>query len=506
MITIVDCGSQLTQNIARRVRELGVYATIVPYHTTVEEIQRDKPEGIILSGGPFSVYDEGAPLYSKEILTMGLPTLGICYGLQSMSYLLGGQVESTQQREYGETYVHIQHDNPLFHGIPFDDLRVWMSHGDIVKEVPEGFTVLARTSSNHVAAMQRHNLFAVQYHPEVDHTQHGRKLLENFLNICEAQRIWDPATMVDELMRETQDRIAGKVGIGGMSGGIDSTALSVLLHRMAGDDFHPIFVDNGVLRANEMQEVQKYVDPFGMNVNYVDASQRFLDKLKGVSDPDEKRLKIGHEFIAVFEEEARKIPNVTYLAQGTLYPDVIESVPVFGVSSEIKRHHNVGGLPERMELEVVEPFRNLFKDEVRKIAEHQLGLPHDVVWRHPFPGPGLAVRILGDVTPQRLEILRKADTIFIEELKQRGIYDEIGQAFAVLCNVNSVGVMGDAGTYEGVIALRAVTTNDFMTADWYDFDGKALRTIANRIINEVAGINRVVYDISQKPPSTIEWE
>jgi GMP synthase (glutamine-hydrolysing) len=510
MIVIVDCGSQLTQNIARRIRELGVYTEIVPFHTPVAEILKTRPEGtpegLILSGGPFSVYDKGAPLYEKAVLETGLPTLGICYGLQSMSYLLGGKVESTSRREYGETHIHLLNDSPLYKGVSDHEFRVWMSHGDIVAEAPEGFTVVARSTGGHIAAMQRGNLFAVQYHPEVDHSSYGRQLLSNFLQICNASRNWDPTHAYDLMVEETRERIAGKVGIGGISGGIDSSALSILLGQLAGPDFHPIFVDNGVLRANETAEVKASLDPFDINVSYVDAADRFLKRLEGVTDPDQKRLIIGHEFIAVFEEEARKIPGVQYLAQGTLYPDVIESVPVYGASSEIKRHHNVGGLPERMELEVIEPFRHLFKDEVRAIAREKLGLPESLVGRHPFPGPGLAVRIIGDITPDRLDIVRKADAIFLEELRNRGLYDQIGQAFAVLSGDRSVGVMGDAHTYEGMIGLRAVTTNDYMTADWFDFDGKDLRAIANRIINEVPGINRVVYDISQKPPSTIEWE
>lgn len=506
MISIIDCGSQLTQNIARRVRELGVFTKIVPYHTSVEEILAQKPEGLIISGGPFSVYDKGAPLYNKAVLDAGLPVLGICYGLQSLSYLLGGVVTSTQRREYGETQVTVEKESPLFSGIPNQELRVWMSHGDIVSQAPEGFRIVARTPNKHIAAMQRDKIFAVQFHPEVDHTEFGRQMLDNFIQICGAQRTWDPTKLYDQIVEETREQIADKVGIGGISGGIDSTALSVLLGNIAGSDYHPIFVDNGVLRLDEMASVQKTLEPFALNISYIDASERFLKQLEGVVDPDLKRQRIGHEFIAVFEEEARKIKNATYLAQGTLYPDVIESVPVFGASSEIKRHHNVGGLPDVMELEVIEPFRDLFKDEVRAIAAQQLGLPHQVVWRHPFPGPGLAVRIIGEITRPKLETLRKADAIFLDELRQRNLYDEIAQAFAVLCDIHSVGVMGDAGTYEGVVALRAVTTNDYMTADWYDFNGKDLRAIANRIINEVPGINRVVYDVSQKPPSTIEWE
>ena len=515
MIQIIDCGSQLTQNIARRVRDLGVFAEILPFHIPVEKVLASKPQGLIISGGPFSVYDEGSPLYAKAILESGLPILGICYGLQSMSYLLGGKVLATNKREYGETHIQVEKESPLFANISKGEHRVWMSHGDIVESIPEGFEIIARSESGHVAAMQKkdvttgkrvHQVYAVQFHPEVDHTDCGQQLLDNFLNICEAQRLWDATKEYDRLVEETREQLRGKVGIGGISGGVDSSTLSVLLGQIAGKDYHPIFVDNGVLRANEAQEVRKFLDPFNLNVQYVDASERFLNKLKGVRDPDQKRVIIGHEFIEVFEEEARKIPNVSYLAQGTLYPDVIESVPVYGASSKIKRHHNVGGLPEKMELEVVEPFRHLFKDEVRAIAEQKLGMPKEVVWRHPFPGPGLAVRIIGEITPRKLEVVRQADAIFLEELRKRDLYDKISQGFAVLTDIHSIGVMGDAGTYEGIIGLRAVTTNDYMTADWFDFDGRDLRKIVNRIINEVPGVNRVVYDISQKPPSTIEWE
>ncbi|MCB9640618.1 MAG: glutamine-hydrolyzing GMP synthase [Myxococcales bacterium] len=506
MIQIIDCGSQLTQNIARRIREMGVLSEIVPYTASVESIKAQKPDGIIISGGPFSVYDASAPLYDREVFSLGIPVLGICYGLQSMAYLLGGPVKATSQREYGETKLRIERDSRLWHGIDEREFVVWMSHGDIVDQPPEGFEVLARSQGGHIGAMQRGELFAVQYHPEVDHSRFGRQLLKNFLAICDARQDWDVEKEYDRIIEDTREQIRGKIGIGGISGGIDSSALSVLLGQVAGADYHPIFVDNGLLRAGEMKQVQDSLDPFHLNVRYVDASARFLESLRGVTDPDEKRRLIGHDFIHVFEEEAHKIPHVSYLAQGTLYPDVIESVPVFGASSKIKRHHNVGGLPEVMKLEVVEPFRHLFKDEVRAIAEKKLGLPPTIVWRHPFPGPGLAVRIIGEVTAEKLEILRQADEIFISELRARGLYDKIAQALVVLTNAHSVGVMGDAGTYEGVAVIRAVTTNDFMTADWYDFDGRDLRAIANRIINEVRGINRVVYDVSQKPPSTIEWE
>lgn len=507
MITIVDCGSQFTQNIARRIREQGVYTEIVPYKTPWEHIKRPDLEGIIISGGQFSVYDSNAPMYQKALLENHVPVLGICYGQQSIAHLLGGKVTATHKREYGITKVSLKTSSPLFRGIVDSELSVLMSHGDIVENMPPGFVQLALSENGHVAAMERGNIYAVQFHPEVDHTMHGRLILENFLQICDAQRTWDPEKEYDRIVERTREQIAGKVGIGGISGGVDSTTASVLVRKIAGSQYHPLFVNNGLLRLNEEEEVRRSLDPFHLHVRYIDASNRFLENLRGITHPDEKRKRIGHAFIAVFMEAAKEIDNVAYLVQGTLYPDVIESVPVYGASSKIKRHHNVGGLPEHMGLPVVEPFRHLFKDEVRKIAADKLGLPRDIVWRHPFPGPGLAVRIVGtDVTPEKLDILRKADHLFVEELKQRGLYEQISQAFAGLTDVKNVGVMGDEGTYESEIRLRAVVTNDFMSADVFRFDEDDLQTICNRIINEVKGVNRVFYDRTQKPPGTIEWE
>lgn len=506
MIKIIDCGSQLTQNIARRIRELGVFTEIVPFNTELRDIMDEEVEGIIISGGQFSVYDENAPKYKKEVLSVEVPILGICYGHQSIAHFLGGKVKSTEDREYGETKVKVLKESLLFKNIFDQEFKVWMSHGDIVEAPPEGFEVIAESQNGHIASMHKGNIYSVQFHPEVDHTENGRRILSNFIDICNAKKEWNVDKDYEKVIVEVRNKVEGKVGVGGISGGVDSTAACVLISRISGDDFHPIFIDNGLLRLNEALEVRDIFDKLGINVRYVDAKERFLSKLKGVIDPDKKRKIIGHEFIAVFEEEAKKIQDVTYLVQGTLYPDVIESVPIYGVSSKIKRHHNVGGLPENMNLEVVEPFRNLFKDEVRLMAENKLSLPKDVVWRHPFPGPGLAVRVIGEVTKEKLDMLKKADSIFIEELKKRGLYRRISQAFAVLTNVKSVGVMGDEGTYEGTVVLRAVTTRDFMTADWFDFNKRDLSEISNRIINEVAGVNRVAYDISQKPPSTIEWE
>jgi len=507
MIKIVDCGSQLTQNIARRVRELGVFTEIVPFDKKPEEVLTPDLEGIIISGGQFSVYDNNAPLYDKALLQSNVPILGICYGQQSIAHLLGGKVEPSNSREYGETSIELLKESRLFKNISDKKFNVWMSHGDFVRKLPEGFEPSAKSQNGCIAAMEYGNKYAVQFHPEVDHTQNGRLILDNFIGICEAKRTWDPEKEYDKMVSELKDKLNGKKGMGGISGGVDSTAASVLIGSIAGTEYYPIFVDNGLLRLNEASQVRESLDVFGLNVKYVDASERFLNNLKGITDPDEKRKRIGHDFISVFEEEARKVEGANYLVQGTLYPDVIESVPIYGSSSKIKRHHNVGGLPEKMNLNVVEPFRMMFKDEVRKIAEHKLGMPKQIVWRHPFPGPGLAIRIVAsDVTSEKLRIVREADNIFMEELMKRGLYYNISQGFAGLVAGNTVGVMGDAGTYQGIIGLRAVTTNDFMTSDWYDFKKSDLTAISNRIINEVKGVNRAFYDISQKPPATIEWE
>lgn len=514
MIKIIDCGSQFTQNIARRISELEVYSEIVRFDTPVDRIKNEGLEGLIISGGQFSVYDENAPIYDKAVLDIGVPILGICYGQQSIAHLLGGKVKPTENREYGETKIILGCDSPLFRLFGFNsrDIRVWMSHGDIVEEVPEGFRVIAKSQNGHIAAMYNleREIYTVQFHPEVDHTEEGREMLDNFLKICKAKRTWDPSKDYDRVVEEIKEKLMGRIGIGGISGGVDSTTVSVLIGKIVGNSYHPIFVDNGLLRLNEAGEVKGILDPFELNVNYVDAAERFLKKLKGITDPEEKRKIIGNEFVDVFIEKAQEVASgFSYFVQGTLYPDVIESVPVYGASSIIKSHHNVGALGNRLKemgIEIVEPFRNMFKDEVRKIAEEKLDMPKEVIRRHPSPGPASAIRIIGDITPEKLDILRQADNIFIDELRKRDLYYEIGQAFAVLTNIRSVGVKGDEGTYESTIALRAVTTNDFMTSDWFDFSKKDLTAIVNRIINEVKNINRVVYDVSQKPPSTIEWE
>ena len=514
MITIVDCGSQLTQNIARRVRELGVYAEILPFNTDPREILGNKNlEGIIISGGQFSVYDNGSPLYGKELLEAGIPVLGICYGMQSIAHLLGGEVKPTEKREYGKTRVRITDSSGSIllgdeiYNSGVKSFNSWMSHGDVVVKMPPGFKATSVSSSRHIASMENigRGIFTVQFHPEVDHTEHGRRILENFVKFTDAKRTWDPTKAYERIVDRVKDKVSGKIVVGGVSGGVDSSVGSVLMHRIIGGNYHSIFVDNGLLRLNEGEEVVKYLRPLLPNIIVVDASEIFLKALEGVTDKDQKRSVIGERFIRVFETEARKIKGATHLFQGTLYPDVIESVPIYGSSSKIKRHHNVGGLPERMELELVEPFRNLFKDEVRKIGEY-LGVPEEIVWRHPFPGPGLAVRIIGGVTPEKLEILRKADAIHLEELRKRGLYHKISQALTILTNNRSVGVMGDEGTYQYVVAIRDVVTTDFMTAHPYHFKERDITTICNRIINEVRGVNRAVEDKSSKPPATIEWE
>ncbi len=509
-ILVLDFGSQTTQLIARRVREFHVYSEIKPCNISLEEIKAFGAKGIILSGGPASVYDEDAPRVPKELFDLGLPILGICYGMQLMSHLLGGRVEKSEKREYGPADLHILDVSDLFYGLdPSRRYRVWMSHGDRVEELPPGFVSIAESENSPYAAIKHQNkpLFGVQFHPEVAHTEIGREVLENFVfRLAGCKPTWTMRSFIEKTIEEIRAQVRPEERvICALSGGIDSTVTAILVHKAIGDRLIPIFVNNGLLRKNEPESVIELMSSLGLKLHYVDAAERFLERLKGVTDPEEKRRLIGHTFIEVFEEEAKKVGNVTYLAQGTLYPDVIESVSFRGPSATIKSHHNVGGLPERMKLKLIEPLRELFKDEVREIAR-ELGLPEDIVYRQPFPGPGLAIRILGEVTKERLEILREADAIVLEEMKKSGWYRKVWQSFAVLLPIRTVGVMGDFRTYEYVVAVRCVDSVDAMTADWTRLPYDLLARLSNRIINEVRGVNRVVYDISSKPPATIEWE
>ncbi len=507
-ILVLDFGSQYTQLIARRVREGKVYSEIFPYNAPPDRIKTFAPKGIILSGGPASVYDPGAPLPSKHIFDLGIPILGICYGMQLMAHLLGGQVAKAAKREYGRAVLTVDDESGLLWGVS-QRTTVWMSHGDRIERLPADFMPIGHTNNSPVAAManRKKRFFALQFHPEVVHTDEGTRILENFVHsICGCEPTWEMASFIDWSTTEITQRVAGGKVICALSGGVDSSVVALLLHRAIGDNLTCIFVDNGLLRKGEAEKVRKtFQDHFHIRLIHRDARERFLRKLSGVTDPERKRKIIGNEFIAVFEEEAKRIQDVSFLAQGTLYPDVIESVSFKGPSAVIKSHHNVGGLPEVMQLALIEPLRELFKDEVRVLG-HELGLPEEICWRHPFPGPGLAIRCIGEITEERLEILREADAIVLEEVKSEGLYRTIWQAFAVLLPVRSVGVMGDERTYEHVIAVRAVTSLDGMTADWARLPEGLLTRVSNRIINEVKGVNRVVYDITSKPPGTIEWE
>lgn len=509
-ILILDFGSQYTQLIARRVRECKVYCEIIPFNGGIERIKKEKPKGLILSGGPSSVYMSKAPLIDKKIFELGIPVLGICYGMQLMTYILGGEVSKSVKREYGKAELIIDDDSDIFKGIgEGGTVTVWMSHGDKIEKMPAGFVSIAHTDNSPVAVMKNDNLnlFGLQFHPEVVHTPEGMEIIKNFLyDICHCSPVWTMASFAEYSIKSIRKRVAGKRVMCALSGGVDSSVTALLVHLAIGDRLTCIFVNNGLLRKGEAEKVlSTFRDNFHINLIYAEAEDRFLNKLKGITDPEEKRKIIGREFIAVFEEESNRVGGFDFLAQGTLYPDVIESTSVKGPSATIKTHHNVGGLPTEMEFELIEPLRELFKDEVRLLGK-ELDLPDEVLWRQPFPGPGLAIRVLGEITMERLNLLREADAIVLEEIKKARVYRKIWQSFAVLLPIKTVGVMGDERTYENVIGLRAVTSTDGMTADWVKLPYDLLGNISNRIINEVKGINRVVYDISSKPPSTIEWE
>ena len=507
-IIILDFGSQYTQLIARKVREIGVYAEIYPYNITKEKFDSLDAKGLILSGGPSSVYEDGAPIPSFDVFDLGIPVLGICYGLQLIAYKNGGSVDPAAKREYGKAFLNVDQNDPLFKNIDAST-QVWMSHGDHLTKIPEGFHKSGDSGNSPLCAIsnKERNIYGIQFHPEVHHSSQGKTILKNFaVNICNCSATWTMGSFIEQAKKQIKETVGNDGVLCALSGGVDSTVTAVLIHEAIGDQLHCIHVDSGLMRSGESAQIDKlFKENFNMKIDVVEAEEAFLSKLKGVIEPEKKRKIIGNTFIEVFDKEAEKLENMKWLAQGTLYPDVIESVSVKGPSATIKTHHNVGGLPEDMKFKLIEPFRELFKDEVRAVGR-ELGIPDWFIDRHPFPGPGLGIRVLGEVTPERVAILQKADEIYLDEIHKAGLYNEIWQAFAVLLPVQSVGVMGDNRTYENVCAVRAVTSTDGMTAEFYHFPFEVLEKISNRIINEVKGINRVAYDISSKPPSTIEWE
>lgn len=506
MIVVLDFGSQYNQLITRRIRELGVYSELHPHTITAEEIKQMNPKGIIFSGGPNSVYDETAFRCDEAIFDLGLPILGICYGMQLMTQHFGGKVEAAAQREYGKAEIQVKNNSKLFDELPKEQV-VWMSHGDLIVEIPEGFTVDATSASCPIASMSdtARNLYAVQFHPEVQHSVYGNELLKNFVfSVCGCEGNWSTENFIEIEIEKIRQTVGDKKVLCALSGGVDSSVVAVLIHKAIGDQLTCIFVDHGLLRKGEAESVMKtFAEGFNMNVIKVDAQERFLSKLEGVTDPEKKRKIIGNEFIYVFDDEAKKLQGIEFLAQGTLYTDVIESGTA--TAQTIKSHHNVGGLPEDMEFTLIEPLKTLFKDEVRAVGT-ELGIPDEIVWRQPFPGPGLGIRVLGEVTKEKIEIVRESDYILREEIKKAGLDREIWQYFTVLPNIRSVGVMGDARTYDYTIGIRAVTSVDGMTSDWARIPWDVLEVISTRIVNEVPHVNRVVYDITSKPPATIEWE